>query len=322
MKSILFEKYGPPEDLKFGDVPTPIPEKNQVLLKVHASALNAADWHIMRASPFIVRPMIGLRKPRRPFLGMDIAGEIVAVGAEVKEFKTGDQVFGCLSNDHMGAFAEYACVRPELLAHKPARSTFAEAAALPLAGLTALQALRNFGAVEPGQKVLINGASGGVGTYAVQIAKALGAEVTAVCSAKNQDLARTLGADHVLDYAKSDFTQQANRYHLILGVNGYHPISDYQRALVPNGVYGMIGGTGRQMAEAIFLGPILTLFGKRKLGLVSMKPNQKDLLFLKDLMESGKVVSIIDRSYSLEQVPEAIRYLEEGHSRGKIVITM
>lgn len=322
MKAIILDHYGPPEGMKIQEIPRPAPKEHEVLVKVRASSVNAADWHVMRADPFLVRLAYGLLKPKYKILGGDVAGLVEAVGSAVTQFKPGDEVFGCLSGGAWGAFAEFVCAPQGSLTMKPARSTFEQAAAVPLAGMTALQAVRNFGNVQPGQKVLVNGASGGVGTFAVQIAKALGADVTAVCSSRNQDLARSLGADHVIDYAKQDFTQQDKRYDLIIAANGYHPLSAYKQSLTATGRYAMVGGAGKQMAEAIFLGPWLSLGGGRKLGGVAMKPAQQDLKYLRELLETGKVVPAIDRSYRLEQVPDAIRYLEEGHARGKVVITV
>jgi NADPH:quinone reductase-like Zn-dependent oxidoreductase len=322
MKAIIFDHYGPPEDLTLHEVPAPVPGGHQVLLEVRAAALNAADWHVMRADPLLVRLMCGLFKPRVRRLGADVSGVVLAVGPAVTRFKAGDEVFGCLPVGSWGSYAEQVCAPEDALALKPAQATFDEAAAVPLAGLTALQALRDVGQLQPGQKALVNGASGGVGTLAVQIAKALGAVVTAVCSSRNVDLARSLGADHVIDYSKEDFTQQGQRYDVIVAANGYHPLAAYKRVLSPQGRYAMVGGAGRQMAEAILMGPWLSEKGGRRLGRVDMKSTRADLQFLADLLETGKLKPVIDRRYSLPQVPEAIRYLEEGHARGKVVITV
>lgn len=323
MKAIIFDHYGPPEDLTLQEVPEPAPRGQEVLLKVRAAALNAADWHVMRADPFLVRLMCGLFKPRANRLGADVAGVVVAVGPAVTRFKAGDEVFGCLPFGSWGSYAEQVCAGEDVLALKPPQVTFDEAAAVPLAGLTALQALRTVGQLQAGQKALINGASGGVGTMAVQIAKALGAEVTAVCSSRNVELARTLGADHVIDYSKADFTRQEQRYDVIVAANGYHPLAAYKRALTPHGRYVMAGGAGKQMAEAIFKGPWLSEKGGRRLGRVDMKPAAADMQFLAGLLAAGKLKPVIDRRYyGLAQVPEAIRYLEEGHARGKVVITV
>jgi NADPH:quinone reductase-like Zn-dependent oxidoreductase len=285
--------------------------------------VNAADWHLLTADVFLVRLMgRGLLTPKDKILGADIAGRVEAVGRNVKQFKPGDEVFGDIFGCGGGGFAEYACAREDALALKPASLTFEEAAAVPLAAVTALQGLRDKGKIQPGQKVLVNGASGGVGTFAVQIAKSLGAEVTAVCSTRNLDMVRSIGADRVIDYTKEDFTKSGQRYDLILAANGYHPILDYRRALSPKGVYVMSGGSWAQMFQAMLLGPWISMTGSKKMGALSAKANPKDLAFVKELLEAGKVKPVIDRRYPLSEVPEALRYLGEGHARGKIVITM
>lgn len=322
MKAIIFDHYGPPEDLTLQEVPAPVPKGHEVLVKVRAAALNAADWHVMRADPFLVRLMCGLFEPRVKRLGADVAGVVLAVGSAVTRFKAGDEVFGCLPVGTWGSYAEQVCAGEDVLALKPAQVSFDEAAAVPLAGLTALQALRDVGQLKAGQKALINGASGGVGTLAVQIARALGAEVTAVCSSRNVELARSLGAGQVIDYSMEDFTQQEERYDVIVAANGYHPLAAYKRALSPRGRYAMVGGAGKQMAEAIFMGPWLSEKGGRRLGRVDMKPTPADMQFLADLLAAGRLKPVIDRRYGLAQVPEAIRYLEEGHARGKVVVTV
>ena len=322
MQAIVFDHYGPPEGLKLLDVPTPVPKAGEVLIKVHAAALNAADWHLLRADPFLVRLMCGLFAPRDKRLGADVAGVVQAAGPGVTRFKVGDEVFGCLPIGALGSYAELACAPERVLALKPAGLSFAQAAAVPLASLTALQALRDACGLQAGERALINGASGGVGCFAVQIAKAMGAEVTAVCSSRNVELARSIGADHVIDYSQTDFTQQAERYDVILAANGYHPLTAYKRVLTPKGRYAMTGGAGKQMAESIFLGPWHSERNGRKFKTGGMKANVADLEYLRGLMETGKLVPVIDRSYTLQQVPEAIAYLEEGHARGKIVITV
>ncbi len=322
MKAIVFDHYGPPEGLSLQEVPAPVPAGHEVLVEVRAAALNAADWHVMRADPFLVRLMCGLFTPRVKRLGADLAGVVRAVGASVTRFRAGDEVFGCLPLGSWGSFAEQACAGEEVLALKPPQVGFDEAAAVPLAGLTALQALRDIGQLQAGQKVLVNGASGGVGTLAVQIAKALGGEVTAVCSSRNLELARSLGADHVIDYAREDFTNGAQRYDVVIAANGYHPLAAYKKVLSPRGRYAMVGGAGRQMAEAVFMGPWLSEKGGRRLGRVDMKPTRADMQFLADLLGAGKLTPVIDMRYGLAQVPEAIRHLEEGHARGKVVITV
>ncbi len=323
MKAIVYTKYGPPDVLKLTEVEKPTPKDNEVLVKIHAASVNAADWHLLSADIFLVRLMAGgLLKPKNTILGADIAGRVEAVGRSVRQFQPGDEVFGDISGCGLGGFAEYVCARENALVLKPAGITFEEAAAVPMAAVTALQGLRDTGQIQPGQKVLINGASGGVGTFAVQIAKSFGADVTAVCSTGKMDVVRSLGADHVIDYTKEDFTQNSQRYDLILAVNGYHPISAYKRALTPKGIYVMAGGSTAQIFEAILLGSLMSIRGDKKMGAVSAKPNQNDLLILKELLEAGKVVPVIDKCYPLSEVPEALRYLGEGHARGKIVITV
>jgi NADPH:quinone reductase-like Zn-dependent oxidoreductase len=322
MKAIVCRKYGSPDVLNLEEVEKPTPEEDEVLVKVHSASVNAADWHILRADPFLVRLAMGLLKPKHEILGADIAGRVEAVGGNVTRFQTDDEVFGDLSGCGFGGFAEYVCASEDALASKPANISFEEAAAAPLAAVTALQGLRDKGQVQSGQKVLINGASGGVGTFAVQIAKSFGAEVTGVCSTGKLDMVRSIGADHVIDYTQEDFTKNGQRYDLILAANGYHSISEYKRALSPEGIYAMIGGSTAQMYQAMILGPLVSMAGSKKMGNLLAKPNQKDLVFLKELLEAGKVKPVIDRRYTLGEVPEAIRYLEEGHARGKVVINM
>lgn len=323
MKAIVYENYGSPDVLELKEVAKPAPGDNDVLVKVQAASLNAADWHVLRAKPFLIRLMgLGFLRPKNKILGADVSGLVEGVGRNVKQFHPGDEVFGDISASGWGAFAEYACVHEDALVLKPAGLTFEEAAAVPLAALTALHGLRDKGQIKAGQKVLINGASGGVGTFAVQLAKYFGAEVTAVCSTKNLDKVRTIGADHVIDYSREDFTQSGQKYDLIFAANGYHSIFDYKRALNPGGSYIMSGGSGSQMFEAIILGPVISMTGDKKLGSVSSKPDKNDLLFLKELLEAGKIVPVIDRRYPLSEVADAVRYLEEGHARGKIVITI
>ena len=322
MKAIVFDHYGPPSDLKFLDVPEPVAKVGQVRIKVQAAALNAADWHLMRADPFLVRLMCGILSPRNKRLGADVAGVVEALGPGVSRFKVGDEVFGCLPIGALGSYAELACAPESVLALKPAGMSFVQAAAVPLASMTALQALRDACGLKAGERALINGASGGVGSFAVQIAKAMGAEVTAVCSSRNVEMARSIGADHVIDYSQTDFTQGDLRYDVILAANGYHPLSAYKRVLTPTGRYAMTGGAGKQMAESIFLGPWHSERNGRKFKTGGMKANVADLEYLRGLMETGKLTPVIDRTYTLQQVPEAIAYLEEGHARGKVVITV
>jgi NADPH:quinone reductase-like Zn-dependent oxidoreductase len=322
MKAIVQHKYGSPNVLKLEEREKPAPQDNEVLVKVLAASTAAGDWHLLRAKPFLMRFIYGLLKPKYQILGAAVAGQVEAVGRNVTQFQPGDEVFGDLSACGFGAFAEYVSVPENALALKPTRLTFEEAATVPVSAVTALQGLRDKGHIQPGQKVLINGASGGVGTFAVQIAKAFGTEVTAVCSTRNVDMVRSIGADHVIDYTQEDFTQNGQRYDLILAANGYHPISAYQRVLSPQGIYVMSGGSMAQMFQAMLLGPWLSRNGNQKMGNLLARPNQKDLVFMKELLEGGKVVPVIERRYPLREVPEAIRYVEEGHAKGKVVITV
>ena len=320
MKAIVYSKYGSPDVLQLKEVEKTFPKDNEVLIKVHAASVNALDWHSLTADIFLVRLMgMGLLKPKHPILGADIAGRVEAVGHKVRQFRPGDEVFGDIGH---GGFAECAVAPERFLALKPGSLSFEAAAAVPVAALTALQGLRDSGKVQAGQKVLINGASGGVGTFAVQIAKVFGAEVTAVCSTRNVEQARKLGADHVIDYTKENFTQSGRQYDLILAANGYHPLSAYKRALTPRGIYVMAGGKPAQIFQSMLLGGWMSEKDGRKLGGVSAHIDLKDLLALKEMLEAGKIVPVIDKCYSLSEVPEALRYLGEGHAKGKIVITM
>jgi NADPH:quinone reductase-like Zn-dependent oxidoreductase len=322
MKAIRYPKYGSADDLQLQEVEKPAPKDTEVLVKVHAASVNALDGHRLGTSLFVRVVSAGLRKPKDPRFGVDLAGRVEAVGSAVTQFQPGDEVFG----GGAGAFAEYACASENELARKPSGISFETAAAVPVAALTALQGLRDNGQIQPGQKVLINGASGGVGTFAVQLAKAFGAEVTAVCSPRNLDLAHSLGADHVIDYTKNDVTQSGQRYDLILAVNGYHSIFAYRRALRPDGTYVLVGGSKAHLMQAVFqamvLGPLISRTGTQKMRFFIAKLNQKDLAFVGELLEAGKVVPVIDRRYPLGETAEAIRYLEEGHAKGKIVITV
>ncbi len=317
MKAILFTKYGSPDVLQFTDVEKPIPGDDEVLVKVHAASANPADWHIMRGAPFLARLVNGLFKPKHPRLGADVAGRVEATGKNVTQFHAGDEVFGELSLNKMGSFAEYVCANEDTFALKPVNMTFEQAAAVPLAAFTALQGLRDKGQIKSGQKVLINGASGGVGTFAVQIAKSYGTEVTGVCSTRNLELVRSIGADHVIDYTKEDFTNNGQRYDLIFDAIGNRSVSDLKRALTPNGIGSIAGFTSLPLLfSAMF-------FGGKQVGLMeTASANKKDLLFIKELLESGKIVPVIDRAYPLSETPEAIRYLETSRARGKVVITV
>ncbi len=322
MKAIIYTEYGSPDVLQFKEVEKPSPKDNEVLVKVQASSVNAGDWLYMRGTPWLFRLASGLLKPKNIFFGADVAGRVEAVGRNVTQFQPGDEVFGDLSACGRGALAEYVCANETALVLKPANISFEEAAAVPVAAVTALQGLQHKTQIQPGQKVLVNGASGGVGSFAVQIAKAFGAEVTAVCSTRNVNRMRSIGADHVIDYTKEDFTQNGQRYDFILAANGYRPISDYKRALSPEGTYVMTGGAMAQMFEAILLGPLVSMTGNKKMGNVMAKPDKEHLTFMKGLLEAGKVKPVIDRCYPLSEVAEAIRYLEAGHAQGKVVITV
>lgn len=319
MKAILNTRYGSPGILELKEVEKPVPRGNEVLVKVHAASVNAFDWHMLRGKPFVARLAGGLFRPRHTILGEDVAGVVEAVGGEARWFKPGDEVFGDIAACGSGGFAENVCAREDLLAPKPAHLTFAEAAAVPMAAVTALQGLRDKGKIAKGKRVLIHGAAGGVGTFAVQLAKHFGAEVTAVCGARNLEQARALGADRVIDYAKESFARGQERYDLILGVNGDVPLAVYRRALAPGGIYVMTGGSDRQIFQALFLGPWMS-GGGRKMGALVARANRDDLLLIKGLIEAGRVRPVIDRRFPLAQVADAIRYLETGHARGKVVI--
>jgi NADPH:quinone reductase-like Zn-dependent oxidoreductase len=318
MKAVVYEKYGPPDVLQLKEVAKPAPGEDKVLIKVCAASINALDWHLLSADIFLVRFDGGFRKPKNPILGVDVAGRVEAVGSHVTQFRPGDAVFGF----GVSTFAEYACAGENKLVLKPANLSFEQAAAVPIAALTALQALRDAGGIRPGQQVLIQGASGGVGSFAVQIAKAFGAEVTGVCSTRNLEMVRSLGAEHVIDYKKEDFTRNGQRYDLILAVNGYHPIGAYRHSLSPNGIYVMAGGTLAQMFQAVTLGAWFSRNGNQKMGMMGTKINQQDLIFMKELLESGKVVPVIDATYPLEKTVEAFRYFQKVHAKGKVVISM
>lgn len=317
MKTIEFTKYGSPEVLQLKEVEKPTPKENEVLVKVYAASVNAADWHIMRATPFLARLENGLQKPKNTKLGADIAGVVEAVGRNVTQFHAGDEVFGNLPLNELGGFAEYVCAEEDELAIKPTSLTFEQAAAVPLAAFTALQGLRDKGQIQPGQRVLVNGASGGVGSFAVQIAKSYGTEVTGVTSTRHLDMVRSIGADHVIDYTKEDFTQTSQGYDLIFDAVGNRSVSDYKRALNPNGICSVAGFTSlSRMFQFMLLG------GKKVGSMGTAKGNKKDLLFIKDLLETGKVVPVIDRCYPLSEIADAIRYVETGHAQGKVVITV
>ncbi|MFQ5743640.1 MAG: NAD(P)-dependent alcohol dehydrogenase [Acidobacteriota bacterium] len=321
MRAIVQYEYGSPDVLELEHIDKPVVEDNDVLVRVHAAAANPLDWHNMRGLPYFLRMWNGLLRPKNSILGVDVAGHVEAVGKNVTQFQPDDEVFGLCK----GTFAEYVRGGEDLLLPKPARLTFEQAAALPVAALTALQGLRDRGRVQPGQKVLIVGASGGVGTFAVQIAKSLGADVTGVCSTRNVDMVRSIGADHVIDYSERDFTQTEQPYDLIVDMAGTRSLSDCRRALGPRGTYVLVGApSGRWLTglDRFIKALVLSLFVNQRMVPFITKPVKEDLVVLKDLIEAGKVTPVIDRSYSLIEVPEAIRYLEEGHAQGKVVITV
>jgi NADPH:quinone reductase-like Zn-dependent oxidoreductase len=323
MKAIVRDTYGPPDILELRDIDIPEITDDEVLVRVHAAGVGRDVWHIMTGLPYPIRLAgYGFRAPKNPIIGSDMAGVVEAIGRNVSRFQPGDEVFGI----GKGSYAEYVCAWEDKLAHKPVNLTFEQAAVVAIMGSTALQALRDHGKVRPGQQVLIIGASGGVGTYAVQIAKAFGANVTGVCSTQKVEMVRSIGADHVIDYTREDFAEGDERYDLILDIGGNSSLSCLRRALTPEGTLvivggegggGWLGGTDRQL-RAMMLSP----FVGQKLGTFVNKENQEDLIVLKELIESGKVTPVIDRTYPLSEVPEAIRYLEEGHARGKVVISV
>ncbi len=319
MKAIVRTQYGSPDELQFAEVPTPSPAGNEVLIKLCAASVNPVDLFVLQGAPWNRIP--GLRaKPKNPIIGCDIAGRVETVGSDVKQLQTGDEVFG-ITGFEGGGFAEYVCVSEENLASKPTNLSFEGAAAVPIAAMTALQGLRDWGRIQPGHEVLIEGASGGVGTFAVQIAKELGAEVTAVCSTRNGDRARSLGAVHVIDYTQVDFARLGQRYDLVLAVNGHHSIFQYKRMLSQNGIYVAIGGLV-PILQALLLGRLLSALGRKKMTFFIAKMNQRDLVFLNSLLQAGKIVPVIDRLYRLGDAAEALRYLAEGHAQGKVVLTV
>lgn len=323
MKAMVYTQYGSPDMLRPADARKPTPKAGEVLVRIHAAAVNSADIRLLRGQPFVVRLMgYGLFRPKHTILGGDIAGRVEAVGQGVTAFKAGDAVYGDISNCGLGGFAEYVAVPQAALAPMPANLSFEEAAAVPLAGITALQAVRDKGQVQAGDQVAINGASGGVGTFAVQIARALGAEVTAVASASKLDMLRGLGAAQVIDYAREDFTMRAGQYDVILGINGYHPLAHYARALKPGGRYVMVGGTDAQIFEALLRAPLTPKRDGRRLGSLTAKATSADLRALTALIETGAVKPVIERCYPLAELADALRHLDAGHALGKLVITM
>jgi NADPH:quinone reductase-like Zn-dependent oxidoreductase len=325
MKAIVHETYGSPDVLRLADVDKPALDDDRILVRVRAASVNAYDWHVIRGLPYLVRTSEGLRRPKSSATGVDFAGEVEAVGRDVTGFKPGDVVYG----ERDGAFAEYVAARANSVARKPANLTFEQAAAVPMAGFTALQALRDKGAVQAGQRVLINGAAGGVGTFAVQLAKAFGAEVTAVCSSRNVEMVRSIGADHVIDYTRDDYTRSAERYDLILDIAATRSLNASRRVLTADGTLVVVG-SAVGMADGRWIGPmirpiqatLLSRFVSQRLLPFLAHRRKEDLLVLTDLIEADKVCPVIDRTYPLSETPDAIRYVEAGHARGKVVITV
>lgn len=324
MKAIVQDRYGSPDVLELREVDKPVAADNEVLVRVHAAAVNARDWHIMRGDPYLARLVLGLGAPKVRIRGTDFAGRVEAVGRGVKRFRPGDEVFGEID----GAFAEYMCVPDDVVEPKPANLTFEQAAAVPLAGNTALMGLRDLGRVQPGQQVLVNGASGGVGTFAVQIAKSFGAQVTGVCSTRNVDLVRSIGADHVIDYTREDFTHNERRYDVVFDLVGNRSLTECRRALTPAGTLILSGGgvsEGGSLIGPVGLiirGQLLSRFVRHRLVTLTATPSKENLATLRELAESGKVTPVIDRTYPLSEAPAAIRYLEVEHARAKVVITV
>jgi NADPH:quinone reductase-like Zn-dependent oxidoreductase len=322
MKAIVYYQYGSPDVLKCAEIAKPSPGDDEVLIRVRAASVNPYDYHFMRGTPYLVRIAAGVRKPKDKRLGTDVAGQVEAVGRNVTQIKPGDEVFGLCK----GAFAQYACTPESKLGMKPENATFEQAAAVPIAAFTALQGLRDKGHIRPGHKVLINGAAGGVGTFAVQIAKSFGADVTGVCSTRNVDMVRSIGADRAIDYTRKDFTNGTQRYDLILDCIGNHSLSAFRRVLNPEGTYIIVGGPADRwmigFLARLIKALVLSRFVSQKLVMVGAKSSKEDLAVLHDLMKVGKVTPVIDRQYRLGEVPDAIRYLEEGHARGKVVITL
>ncbi len=321
MRAIVRTKYGSPDVLELREIDKPAPTDNQVLVRVQAASVNPLDWHVLRGEPFLVRLMgFGLLKPKHQILGADMAGRVEAVGRNVIQFKVGDEVFG----SSMGGFAEYACVSQDKLVLKPTAMTLEQAAAVPVACITALQALRDHGRLQSGQRVLINGASGGVGTFGVQIAKALGAHVTGVCSGRNVEMVRSTGADHVIDYTKEDFWLSGEEYDLIVDNAAFQSIRKPLRVLKATGIYVGVGGSTStaSLLQSLILNPLISKIKSRKVVSFMANVNQADLVFIRELLEAGRITPVVDRKYSLSETPEAIRYVEKGHARGKVVITV
>jgi NADPH:quinone reductase-like Zn-dependent oxidoreductase len=322
MKAIVQDHYGSPDVLELKEIKQPLPAEKQVLVRVHAASLNFGNLVLLKGKPYLARFAFGLTRPKYSIPGGDIAGVVEAVGKDVKQFNIGDEVFGDLSGCGWGGFAEYVAAPEYALAFKPTNISFEEAAATPMAGVTALQGLRDKGKIKSGQKVLIYGASGGVGTFAVQIAKAFETEVTGVCSTRNIEILRSIGADHIIDYTKEDFSKNKERFDLILGVNGSNPISAYKRLLKSKGNFVHVGGSEAQFFQSLFLGPVFSMTESKQISNLLQKANQKDLNDIKELLEIGKLKPIIDKRYELSEITDAFNYFQEGHAQGKVVITV
>lgn len=321
MKAIVYRRHGPPDVLSCEEIEEPTPHDGEVLIRVRAASVNPLDWHLIRGEPYFIRFMTGLRKSKLKRPGVDVSGQVEAIGRNVTQFKHGDEVFGSCR----GAFAEFACAPESALAVKPRNATFEQAASVPVAGFTALQALRDKGRIRPGQRVLVNGASGGVGTFAVQIAKSFGADVTGVCSTRNVEMVRSIGADRVIDYTKEDFTRSESRYGLVLDAYANHSLSEYRRVLEPTGKYVIVGGpwTGvTRLLAHLIAASLSSRFSKRKVLTLMARSRKEDLVALRELIEAGRVKPVINRTCTLDDVPQAVRYMEEGHPGGKVVITL
>lgn len=323
MKAIVQTEYGSPDVLSLQEVDQPVVTDHGVLVRVRATSVNAGDWHLMRGDPFLTRLMFGgILKPKIKILGMDVAGVVEAIGKDVTQFQVGEEVFGDLSECGFGTFAEYVCATEAALSLKPKNISFEQAATVPGAALTALQGLRDCGQLQAGQKVLVNGASGGVGSFAVQIAKALGAEVTAVCSTNKIEMMRSIGADQIIDYTQTDVTKNGQQYDLILDAAAYRSVFDYAPILEPDGIYVLIGGSISRLFQVLLFGSVISMIMHRKLKCLMAKPNRSDLVILTEMIEAGKVLPSIDRTYSLSEVPIAIRQLEQRQVRGKVAISV
>lgn len=320
IKAIVYKRYGTTDVLEMEEVEKPTPKDNEVLIEIHATSVNASDWELLTGKPIYTR-LWGLLKPKHTILGSDIAGRVVAVGKYIREFRPGDEVFGD-NFGYWGGFAEFACAAEHTLQLKPHSLSFEDVASLPQASIVALQGLGKKRKIQAGQKILINGAGGGAGTFAVQLAKLFGAEVTGVDRAEKLDLVRALGADHVIDYQQQDFTNNGQHYDLILDLAAYRSIFSYFRALKSKGIYFMIGGSMTTFFQTVIFGPLLSLFSSKKLGVLAVQQNQQDLLYIKELFDEGKIAAVIDKTYPLDEVPNALRYLGEGNAKGKLVISL